>query len=283
MEVNSNSQKLRKLNEVNVLIHHSLKNKRILKGTIQQVADTHISIIMKRGEETQNHIPIKIPIEESNLYVPATALKKVGRLVFLQRYVGKTISFVITKIENEPHGRVAIASMKEAVNKYFDNVLKAGFDNLNDVAVVNVLATGNRFIVIEFNGYVSTVSDREISYSEIPDITQYFREHKYREFEIVRMDPTLKYMEFSRRDLLGDVFKDKVYKQNKYKKSDVVLGKAVGVTKDNRLTIEIEPEIIALAEYPKNVTVKKGSNVSGIISGINKNKRKIYLGNLSVL
>ena len=265
------------------LIIESFETGRILKGTILQInINNDIKVSISKSSTIYS---ITIPNEDSTLYIPTKMLNendKTKMTTYLKMYVGKTISFVVKDIKRNKEDTIinVTASMKLARRNFLKNIRKSGL--IPNTAKVNVIGVKPRYIVVEWNGIVQTVSDRQLSYSEIPDMKSYVSSNKCNLFEIVRFDAGLGYVELDRKNIIGDIFKEKI-ENKEYSAGNLVLGTVCGKTADQRLLIEIEKEIIAIGYAPENIIVKKGDKVSGVITGIHKTKRKLYLSSITLV
>lgn len=159
-------------------IYASYRSKSLMRGEIIGVDTNKFKVRNpETGEEEIREIMslviigyrVKILIPESEIW--ATERERPAHVA--KSMIGATIDYVITNIDRE--GEVAVASRSKALIKRRNlfNASRHGH-NEGDIIDCSVLAVGAKKCLVECNGYDLLLSQKDLSYTAIPDLrTEY--------------------------------------------------------------------------------------------------------------
>ncbi|EGT0690753.1 hypothetical protein ACSW9V_15550 (plasmid) [Clostridium perfringens] len=268
-------------------IVNSLEGENIKRGIITRITkDADIIVTLNEelegvGRETYL---VVIPASESILYVPKhfkTLKDNTRMLEYMSMYIGSNIPFIVQEVEKDDNGTVlgVKASMKLARDKSLERLEKMNLPVPRKINI-NILGAVDTYLVAEWEGMVQTISARQISHAEIPSVREFISRNKLGQFMLTSIDYSRKSFVADRCDVVPNKFLEKVYEKKLYRKGDHCLGIIRGKTASGLLIIEVEPEIMGIANMPNNLELRMNEKITCEITGFNKKKNKIMLGNI---
>lgn len=217
---------------------------------------------------------VKIPFENGTLRVPKKLDTSKAQVLknFLTRYIGCRMPVVITEVA--PKERKATASIRLASEmlSYSRKGLKEG-----EVISANVLCVTGGYAVLEYKGIITTVGAADTSYVEISSLDHFYKQDENVEMKVMKYDAENSILELSRKELVGDKFKELVVDAKHYTKDGVYVGTVARKLRDSRLLIEMEPEVTALGYIISDKQIRIGDKVLCGIRKIDEKNRKLLV------
>lgn len=217
---------------------------------------------------------IKIPFEKGTLRIPkklditkTQALKN-----FLTRYLGCRMPAVITEVDSKERKATASIKLATEILSYSRKGLKEG-----EEISANVLCVTGGYAVLEYKGMITTVGAADTSYVEISSLDYFYKQGENIEMKVMKYDPENSILELSRKELVGDKFKELVVDANHYTKDGVYVGTVSRKLRDSRLLIEMEPEVTALGYILADKQIRIGDKVLCGIRKIDEKNRKLLV------
>lgn len=269
-------------------IINSLEGGNIKRGVITRITkDSDLIVSLNKelegiGRETY---VVVIPASESTLYVPnhfKNLANNTRMLEYMSMYIGKQIPFIVEEVEKDEAGTIigVKASMKKARAKSVERLKKLNAPLPRRISV-NIIGAVETYLVAEWECMIQTIAKKELSHSEIVSVREFLKTNNIEnQFMLTEVDYARNRFKANRLDIVPNKFMEKVYEKKQFRKGDHCLGIVRGMTTGGILLIEIEPEIMGIANNPRNIQLRVNDRITCEINGFNKKKNKILLSNL---
>ena len=160
-------------------IYASYRSKSILSGTVIGADQNKLDIKNRDTGKTERKIMnslividyrVKVLIPESEMWAPGEERPD----YVLQNMVGGKIDYVILEIDREGECAIGSRRMALAAKRHFFANTRLGHKE-GDHLKCNVLAVGAKRCLVECGGYDMRLSQRDLSYTAVPDLREKYR------------------------------------------------------------------------------------------------------------